>query len=177
MLITWIMIKKTKEFNANEDFKVDMDAHEVDMDVMDPDEYEIASDEDGGTIPVFEDTSQHRPSGGGLSQANGPSGKPNARKLAANQCQITSYVQQQQQNYDGRPKITKINKNDKISEDASPEFFEEIKSVGDKKLPTIADHERMEVTLKDMMSNQFKNAEEYAYHIEQATNYMENQIF
>ncbi|GJW67985.1 hypothetical protein Tco_0122409 [Tanacetum coccineum] len=127
--------QNTKEFNVNEDF-------EVDMDVMDPDEYESASDEDVGTIPVFEDTPQHRPSGGGLSQASGP----------------------------------KINKDDEISKDASPEFFEEIKSVGDKKVPTIADHERMEVTLKDMMSNQFKNAEEYAYHIEQATNYMENQI-
>ncbi|GJZ79398.1 hypothetical protein Tco_0644235 [Tanacetum coccineum] len=35
---------------------------------------------------------------------------------------------------------------------------------------------RMEAKLNDMLSNQFKNAEEYAYHLEQATNFMENQI-
>ncbi|GJY84569.1 hypothetical protein Tco_0497945 [Tanacetum coccineum] len=34
----------------------------------------------------------------------------------------------------------------------------------------------MEATLNDMLSNQFKNAEEYAYHLEQTTNFMENQI-
>ncbi|GKE36213.1 hypothetical protein Tco_1459618 [Tanacetum coccineum] len=28
----------------------------------------------------------------------------------------------------------------------------------------------------DMLSNQFRNAEEYAYHLEQATNFIENQI-
>ncbi|GKC45997.1 hypothetical protein Tco_1063719 [Tanacetum coccineum] len=35
---------------------------------------------------------------------------------------------------------------------------------------------RMEATLNDMLSNQFRNAEEYAYHLEQATNFTENQI-
>ncbi|GKA29181.1 hypothetical protein Tco_0715426 [Tanacetum coccineum] len=35
---------------------------------------------------------------------------------------------------------------------------------------------RMEVTIKDMMSNQFRDVEEYAYHLEQANNYIENQI-
>ncbi|GKD91036.1 hypothetical protein Tco_1366543 [Tanacetum coccineum] len=34
----------------------------------------------------------------------------------------------------------------------------------------------MEATLKDMMINQFRYAEEYAYHLEQSTNFMENQI-
>nr|GEX53676.1 integrase, catalytic region, zinc finger, CCHC-type, peptidase aspartic, catalytic [Tanacetum cinerariifolium] len=34
----------------------------------------------------------------------------------------------------------------------------------------------MDATLNDMLSNQFKNAEEYTYHLEQATNFMENQI-
>ncbi|GJS65289.1 hypothetical protein Tco_0679853 [Tanacetum coccineum] len=33
-----------------------------------------------------------------------------------------------------------------------------------------------EATLNDMLSNQFKNAKEYAYHLEQITNFMENQI-
>nr|GEW88522.1 hypothetical protein [Tanacetum cinerariifolium] len=35
---------------------------------------------------------------------------------------------------------------------------------------------RMEAMLRDMMSNEFKNAEEYAYHLEQSTNYIKNQI-
>ncbi|GKC33017.1 hypothetical protein Tco_1040311 [Tanacetum coccineum] len=35
---------------------------------------------------------------------------------------------------------------------------------------------RMKATLNDMLSNQFRNAEEYAYHLEQATSFMENQI-
>ncbi|GJX84023.1 hypothetical protein Tco_0333504 [Tanacetum coccineum] len=35
---------------------------------------------------------------------------------------------------------------------------------------------RMKATLRDMMSNQFKDAEEYVYHLEQTKNYMENQI-
>ncbi|GJT07923.1 hypothetical protein Tco_0842385 [Tanacetum coccineum] len=34
----------------------------------------------------------------------------------------------------------------------------------------------MEATLNDMLSNQFRNYEEYSYHLEQATNFMENQI-
>ncbi|GJU72051.1 mutator type transposase [Tanacetum coccineum] len=172
-----------REFNANDEI-------EVDMDVMDHDEFESASDEDGlerirnrklkqlrkqgktkdgsvpntvffvgkefataddvkkdihkllietrrelflkkndkvrvraecrGTIPVFEDTPQHGPSDGGPSQASGSSpktkwtkakvseskgiqcspqskskyvgGKPNARKLAANQCPFVIHV-------------------------------------------------------------------------------------
>ncbi|GKG28727.1 hypothetical protein Tco_0416092, partial [Tanacetum coccineum] len=46
----------------------------------------------------------------------------------------------------------------------------------DERVPTIFDRARMEATLKDMLSNQFRNAKEYAYHLEQATNFMENQI-
>ncbi|GJU15378.1 hypothetical protein Tco_1143344 [Tanacetum coccineum] len=34
---------------------------------------------------------------------------------------------------------------------------------------------RIEATLRDMMSNQFKDAEEYAYHLEQSKNYIDNQ--
>ncbi|GJT04215.1 hypothetical protein Tco_0838677 [Tanacetum coccineum] len=35
---------------------------------------------------------------------------------------------------------------------------------------------KIEATLNDMLSNQFRNAEEYAYHLEQEINFMENQI-
>ncbi|GJW11716.1 hypothetical protein Tco_1577543 [Tanacetum coccineum] len=34
----------------------------------------------------------------------------------------------------------------------------------------------MEATLRDSLSNLSRNAEEYAYHLEQSTNFMENQI-
>ncbi|GKA43690.1 hypothetical protein Tco_0736414 [Tanacetum coccineum] len=40
---------------------------------------------------------------------------------------------------------------------------------------TIFDRTRMEPTLNDMLSNQFRNDEEYAYHLEQATHFMKNQ--
>nr|GEW24092.1 hypothetical protein [Tanacetum cinerariifolium] len=33
-----------------------------------------------------------------------------------------------------------------------------------------------EATLRDSLSNQYRNAEEYAYHLEQSTNFMKNQI-
>ncbi|GJW38038.1 hypothetical protein Tco_0060958 [Tanacetum coccineum] len=46
----------------------------------------------------------------------------------------------------------------------------------DNRVPTIFDCARMKATLNDMLSNQFRNAEEYAYHLEQATDFMENQI-
>ncbi|GJW86975.1 hypothetical protein Tco_0162315 [Tanacetum coccineum] len=62
-----------------------------------------------------------------------------------------------------------------IPEDDSPELIEKFQNV-DKHVPTVYYHEIMEATLKDMTSNQFRNAEEYAYHLEQSTNYMENQI-
>ncbi|GKE91924.1 hypothetical protein Tco_1573019 [Tanacetum coccineum] len=41
-------------------------------------------------------------------------------------------------------------------------------------VPTMFDRARIEAILNDMLSNQFKNAEEYAYHLEQATNSREN---
>nr|GEY96815.1 hypothetical protein [Tanacetum cinerariifolium] len=44
------------------------------------------------------------------------------------------------------------------------------------RVPTIYDHERMEATIKDMLSNQFRDAKEYAYHLKQAKNYMKNQV-
>ncbi|GKE94993.1 hypothetical protein Tco_1579848, partial [Tanacetum coccineum] len=62
-----------------------------------------------------------------------------------------------------------------ILEDETPELIEEFQNV-DMHVPTIYDHERIKATLRDMMSNQFRNAKEYAYHLEQSNNYMENQI-
>ncbi|GJX91933.1 hypothetical protein Tco_0345259 [Tanacetum coccineum] len=60
---------------------------------------------------------------------------------------------------------TIIDEDEVILEDETPELIEEFHNV-DKRVPTIFDHERIEATLRDMMSNQFKDAEEYAYHLE-----------
>ncbi|GJU92736.1 hypothetical protein Tco_1317492 [Tanacetum coccineum] len=69
-----------------------------------------------------------------------------------------------------RPKRRKSSRNEVIPEDESPEL------IVDDHVPTIYDHKRMEATLKDMMSNLFRNVEEFAYHLEQSKNYMEKQI-
>ncbi|GKE07028.1 hypothetical protein Tco_1399046 [Tanacetum coccineum] len=70
---------------------------------------------------------------------------------------------------------TIIDEDEVIPKDETPEPITEFQNV-DKRVPTIFDCARMEATLNDMLRNQFKNAEEYAYHLEQATNFMENQI-
>ncbi|GKA68418.1 putative reverse transcriptase domain-containing protein, partial [Tanacetum coccineum] len=91
---------------------------------------------------------------------------------------FTTYVfkqQQQQQEWDAWVKETIVDEDEVIPEDKTPELITEFQNV-DKRVPTIFDRARMEATLNDMLSNQFKNAEEYAYHLEQATNFMENQI-
>ncbi|GJU52521.1 retrovirus-related pol polyprotein from transposon TNT 1-94, partial [Tanacetum coccineum] len=60
------------------------------------------------------------------------------------------------------------------SEDETPEVIEEFQNV-DKRVPTIFYYRRMKGTLRDMMSNLVKDAKDYAYHLEQSQNYMENQ--
>ncbi|GKB55051.1 hypothetical protein Tco_0905804 [Tanacetum coccineum] len=90
----------------------------------------------------------------------------------------TSYVskqQQQQHEWDSWIEETIIDEDEVIPEDETPELITEFQNV-DKRVPTLFDHARMKATLNDMLSNQFRNAEEYAYHLEQATNFMENQI-
>nr|GEV85779.1 hypothetical protein [Tanacetum cinerariifolium] len=70
---------------------------------------------------------------------------------------------------------TIINEDEVIPEDETPELITKFQNVF-KRVPTIFGHARMEVTLNDMLINRFRNPEEYAYHLEQATNFMENQI-
>ncbi|GJU51669.1 hypothetical protein Tco_1221224 [Tanacetum coccineum] len=70
---------------------------------------------------------------------------------------------------------TVIDKDEVILEDETLELIKKLQNV-DKHVPTIFDRARMEATLNDMLSNQFKNAEENSYHLEQATNFMKNQI-
>ncbi|GKE02936.1 hypothetical protein Tco_1390919 [Tanacetum coccineum] len=68
-----------------------------------------------------------------------------------------------------------IDEDEVILEDETLEILKEFQNV-DKRVPTIFDRERMKATLRDMLSNHFRDAEEYAYHLEQSQNYMENQI-
>nr|GFA55114.1 hypothetical protein [Tanacetum cinerariifolium] len=68
-----------------------------------------------------------------------------------------------------------IDEDEVILEDETHELLYEFKN-NDKRVPTIFDHERMEATIKDVLSNQFRDVEEYVCHLEQAKNYMENQI-
>ncbi|GJY39050.1 hypothetical protein Tco_0425414 [Tanacetum coccineum] len=89
----------------------------------------------------------------------------------------TTYVsnQQQQQEWDAWVEEIVIDEDEVILKDETSKLITEFQNV-DKHVPTIFDRARMEATLNDMLSNQFKNAEEYVYHLEQATNFMENQI-
>ncbi|GKC52302.1 hypothetical protein Tco_1075047 [Tanacetum coccineum] len=52
-----------------------------------------------------------------------------------------------------------INEDEVILKDETPELITELQNVN-KHVPTIFDHARIEATLNDMLSNQFKNAEE-----------------
>ncbi|GJS03679.1 hypothetical protein Tco_0320187 [Tanacetum coccineum] len=70
---------------------------------------------------------------------------------------------------------TVIDEDEVITEDETPELIIKLQDV-DKRVPTIYDYERMKAKLNDALSNQFKDAKEYAYHLEQTTNFMENQI-
>ncbi|GKA65177.1 retrovirus-related pol polyprotein from transposon TNT 1-94 [Tanacetum coccineum] len=73
-------------------------------------------------------------------------------------------------------KSSKSARDVEIPEDTTPELIDEFQNV-DKHIPTIYDYARTMATLNNVMSNQFKDAEEHAYHLEQTKNYMENQIY
>ncbi|GJR21427.1 hypothetical protein Tco_0969954 [Tanacetum coccineum] len=90
----------------------------------------------------------------------------------------TTYVSKQQsqhQEWDAWEEENVVDEDEVISEDVTPELIVEFQNV-DKRVPTIFDHARMEATLRDSLSNMSRNAEEYAYHLEQSTNFMESQI-
>ncbi|GKC24874.1 hypothetical protein Tco_1027024 [Tanacetum coccineum] len=86
-----------------------------------------------------------------------------------------SKYQQQQQDWDAWIKPQVIYEDEVIPEDTTPELIDEFQNV-DKHILTIYDYARMMATLNDVMSNQFEDTKEYAYHLEQTKNYMENQI-
>ncbi|GJT16595.1 hypothetical protein Tco_0875301 [Tanacetum coccineum] len=84
-------------------------------------------------------------------------------------------AQSMQEELDAWVEETVIDEDEVIPKDETPELITKLQNV-DGYVVTIFNRTRIEVTLKDMLSNQFKNAEEYAYHLEQATDFMENQI-
>ncbi|GKF43904.1 hypothetical protein Tco_0130456, partial [Tanacetum coccineum] len=80
-------------------------------------------------------------------------------KQLVKESHTTSFIQQQHE-YDGWSEILEIDEDEVISEEASPEFLEELKSIGEKKVLTITDHHIMEATLNDTIRNQYKIATE-----------------
>ncbi|GJY33222.1 hypothetical protein Tco_0417691 [Tanacetum coccineum] len=80
----------------------------------------------------------------------------------------------QQQDLDAWVDIPIIDK-EVISKEETPELIDEFQNV-DKRVPTIYDHERMKATIRDILSNQFRDVEEYAYHLEQAQKFIENEV-
>nr|GEV58365.1 retrovirus-related Pol polyprotein from transposon TNT 1-94 [Tanacetum cinerariifolium] len=68
-----------------------------------------------------------------------------------------------------------IDEDEVIHDDETPEFIAKFQNV-DKRVLTIFDRARMEAKLRDSLSNMSINAKEYAYHLEQLTSFMENQI-
>ncbi|GJV12539.1 hypothetical protein Tco_1354080 [Tanacetum coccineum] len=90
----------------------------------------------------------------------------------------TTYVSKQQsqhQELDACEEENVVDEDEVIPEDVTPELIVESQNV-DKRVPTIFYHTRIEATLRDFVSNLSRNSEEYAYHLEQSTSFMENQI-
>ncbi|GKB95123.1 hypothetical protein Tco_0981260 [Tanacetum coccineum] len=82
----------------------------------------------------------------------------------------------QHQEWDAWEEEKVVDEDEVISEDVTPGLVAESQNV-DKRVPPIFDHARMEATLRDPLSNLSRNTEEYAYHLEQSTSFMENQIY
>ncbi|GJR12191.1 hypothetical protein Tco_0794843 [Tanacetum coccineum] len=95
---------------------------------------------------------------------------PEGEKIVKRHKTSKSSKQQQQHEWDAWEEETIIDEDEVIPEDETPELVTKFQNV-DKRVPTIFDRARMEATLNDMLSNQFRNAEEYAYHLEQAINF------
>ncbi|GJZ89787.1 hypothetical protein Tco_0661714 [Tanacetum coccineum] len=96
-------------------------------------------------------------------------------KHSANDFMTYVSKQQQQEEWDAWVEEIVIDEDEVISEEEIHELITELQDV-DKRVLTIFDYERMRATLNDALSNQFKKAEEYAYHLEQTMNFIEKQI-
>ncbi|GJW39496.1 hypothetical protein Tco_0065341 [Tanacetum coccineum] len=81
----------------------------------------------------------------------------------------------QQQGLDAWIDIPVIDEDKVISEEETPKSIDKFQNV-DKRVPTIYDHERIEAIIRDMLTNKFRDTEEYAYHLDQAKKFMDNQV-
>ncbi|GKC28838.1 hypothetical protein Tco_1036132 [Tanacetum coccineum] len=72
--------------------------------------------------------------------------------------------------------VQEVDDDELILEEESPKFLAELKSLVERRAPTMADIYIMKESLDDMMRERCKTVVEYIYHTEQATNYLNNQI-
>nr|GEY89626.1 reverse transcriptase domain-containing protein [Tanacetum cinerariifolium] len=96
-------------------------------------------------------------------------------KQPAKETNTSASEQPQQQDLVACVNIPVIDEDEVILEDETFKLINGFQNV-DKQVPTIYGHERIEATIRDLLSNQFSDAEEYAYHLEQAKKFMENQV-
>ncbi|GJR35598.1 hypothetical protein Tco_1211282 [Tanacetum coccineum] len=69
-----------------------------------------------------------------------------------------------------------VDKDEVIPENITPKLIAKFQNV-DKRVPTIFDHERMETSLRGLLSDQFRNAEEYAYQIPEVVRAVTDQLY
>ncbi|GJX53319.1 hypothetical protein Tco_0281688 [Tanacetum coccineum] len=94
-------------------------------------------------------------------------------KQPAKETNTSASKEPQQQDLDAWVDILVIDEDEVILEDGTLELIHDLLNV-DKQVHTIYSHERMKAPIKDMLSNQFRDVEEYAYHLE-AKKFIENQ--
>nr|GEW44498.1 hypothetical protein [Tanacetum cinerariifolium] len=81
----------------------------------------------------------------------------------------TSASEQQQQDWDAWVDTLVIDNDELIPKGDTQELINEFHII-DKRVPTIFYREIVEVIIKDILSNQFRDVGEYAYHLKQAQN-------
>ncbi|GKB30934.1 hypothetical protein Tco_0870335 [Tanacetum coccineum] len=94
---------------------------------------------------------------------------------SADSCRYDAFRKRDHDNYQGNNANPEGENDEVILEEETPELINEFQNVY-KQVPTNYDHEKMKATIRNMLSSQFRDAEEYAYHLEQAHKFMENQV-
>ncbi|GJZ04349.1 hypothetical protein Tco_0537624 [Tanacetum coccineum] len=134
------------------------------------DDFVHSHDQDDDALPEGEKRVKNK-----KSTHSSKSARKSPSKQTHTKATYVSKAQQQQYVWDAWTEETIIDDDEVIPEDETPELIAEFQEF-DKHTPTIFSHARIEATLCDAISNQFKDAEEYAYHLEQSINFMEKHI-
>ncbi|GKE15582.1 hypothetical protein Tco_1423159 [Tanacetum coccineum] len=92
------------------------------------------------------------------------SARGSSSKQPAKESNTSSSEQPRLQYFDAWVEIPVIDEDGVILKFETPELLNEFQNVG-KRVPTIFDHKRIDTTIKDMLSIQFKDAKEYVYHL------------